>query len=250
MKRLEIFSIAILFYICATSVVGMTIATDIIKQQNEDTVRTFSVKEFDRVRITGPFVVTIIGGTAFSVKASGPTPDLGLMNIGTRNSTLFVEYFPVKRSENPNIEHGVVNVKITLPILKKAEFLELTRFSIRGFDKMEDLELIASSLASGFAIINAQNLRFTVDKLSSLVVQGESERLKAFLQGKSNLKAYGLKVRSVTITVEGMSTAEVSASAALDATANGMSNITYKGIPTVRQDIDSKSSIKAETMYR
>lgn len=247
MKRLEIFSLTILFYL-STSAAGNTATTGIIRQQNDDTARTFSVKTFDRIRITGPFVVTIIGGNSFSVKASGPSLDLGAMDVSNRNNTLLVQYTPVKRSENLNIEHGVVTVKITLPILKKAEFMELTRFSIRGFDEMEDLELIASSLANGFAEVNAKSLKFTVDDLSSLEAQGESERLKAFLQGKSTLKGYGLKVRSVAITVEGMSKAEISASEALDASANGMSNITYKGSPTIKKDSDSRSIIKAETI--
>ncbi|GAB4033931.1 hypothetical protein GCM10028774_18600 [Spirosoma jeollabukense] len=172
------------------------------------------------------------------------------MDVSTRSNTLLVQYTPVKRSENPNSEHGVVSVKITLPILKKAEFMELPRFSIRGFDEMKDLELIASSLANGFADVNAKNLKFTVDDLSSLEVQGESEILKAYLQGKSTLKGYGLKARSVAITVESMSKAEISASVALDATANGMSNITYKGRPTIKKDSDSRSIIKAETSDR
>lgn len=190
MKHLVFFllTISVLFDISIQTAAGDTLPTGIESQPNDDTVRTFSVKTFDRVRITGPFVVTIMGGNSFSVKASGPSLDLGAMAISSQNGTLLVQYTPVKRSENPNIDHGVVTVRITLPILKKAEFMELTRFSIKGFNELEYLDLIASDMANGFAEVNARNLRFTVHQLSSLVVQGESDRLKALFARKVYLE--------------------------------------------------------------
>ena len=216
-------------------------------RQPDDTGRDFPVQAFGQVTINDAFTVTVKAGSACSVKASGRAEDLNAMDVSTRKGVLTVQYKPIKMSkdQNPVINREVVTVTVTMPVLKKGEFRKMARFAIEGFSRSEFVELMAGSQATGSADLTTSRMKLSLDGQSSMTVRGETGQLEARLQGQSGLMAYDLKTRSASVVADGMSKAEVSVTDALQATANGSSQVMYKGQPTVKVSENGESTIKA-----
>ncbi len=227
-----------------------TTRTNIPAQPMDDAIRDFPVQTFDEVNIGDAFTVTIKAGNAFSVKASGRAQDLDAMEVNTRKGTLTIRYKPVKmgKDQNPVINRETVTVTVTLPELKKADFQKLARFTIEGFKRSAFIELTTNNLSTGSADLNADRVKLTMNGRSSVTVRGETGQLEASLQGQSELLGYSLQTRSAIVAVGGMSKAQVSATDVLQATANGSSQVTYKGQPSVKAAENDSSTIKASTL--
>lgn len=217
--------------------------------QLDDTERDFPVQTFEQVNINDAFTVTVKAGSTYSVKASGRAEDLKAVEVSTRKGVLTVQYKSIKLSKdrNPVINRERVYVTVTLPAFRKGEFRKMARFTIEGFGRSEFIELIVTNQATGSADLTTGRVKLTLDGQSSITLRGETGQLEARLQGQSGLMAYDLKTRSVTVVADGMSKAQVLATDALQATANGSSQVTYKGQPTLKVSENGESTIKAYT---
>lgn len=221
----------------------------VMPQPPNDDTRDFPVQAFEQLKISDAFTVNVKAGSGFSVNATGRSADLDAMDVSLRKGVLTIQYKPIKmgKDQSPVINREVVKVTVTLPSFKRVEFQKQASFTIEGFDRFETIELVANSQSKGSVDVKANRMKLTIDGQSSVTVRGETGQLDARLQGESELMAYDLKTRSTSIAVVGMSKAQVSVSEALQATANGSSQISYKGKPTLQSSGDNTSTINGQT---
>lgn len=111
---------------------------------------------------------------------------------------------------------------------------------------MKDLVSIASSGATDISIVKVHNRDFNLKMEGSgnVDISGRTDSFKARMFGSAELKAKEFKAKSVTLTIDGASQADVYAQDKLDVKVEGVGDVNYYGNPKeVNKEIMGVGSI-------
>lgn len=191
--------------------------------------KRFSVTDFDRVQVEGPFTVTLRTGLASGAVAEGGARGLDRVKIEVVGRLLKVKTNISAWGGYPGEQPGPVTIALTTRDLKGAS---VRGSGSLGIDKAGGLKFDLSLSGSGsIAIDRLEADRAEVGLLGagSIRVAGKVKTLKASIQGSGNLDAAKLKVddadivagTSGAIAVEAVRTAKVNAAGAGDVTIAG-----------------------------
>jgi hypothetical protein len=158
----------------------------------EAATQNYSVTDFSKIRISGPFDVHVHVGGSPSAHATGPKDALDRLSIEQNGDTLVVKTLPGGWGGWPTGSHGPVVVEVSAP--------DLNAVSVTGsgdvtVDRMHgdavDLALSGSgSLDIGTIDVGAVSAVMTGSGDMSLT--GKARTANAMLTGSGDLKAAGL----------------------------------------------------------
>src|SRR5918993_153326 len=195
------------------------------------TQRNFSVTGFDRIRVDGPYKVTLKTNVAPYARASGTTASLNGVSIKVEGRTLVIRQGSGGWGGYPGEGRG--------PVTIEAGTHDLSAIYINGpgaldVDRVKGLKFEVSIQGSGSVSIG----QVDVDQLTAGIagaattrLAGRAAKLTATIRGTSTFAADGLKVADAVIGAEGpsMIQAQVTNSAKVDA--SGLASITLAGSP-------------------
>jgi hypothetical protein len=195
------------------------------------TQRNFSVTGFDRIRIDGPYKVTLKTNVSPFARATGTAASLDGVSVKVEGRTLVIREGTGGWGGYPGERRGPVTIDVGTH--------DLSAIYINGpgaldVDKVKGLSFEISIQGSGMARIDAvdvDQMKVGVAGAGTTRLAGRAARLTATVRGTSAFDGDSLSVKDAVIGAEGPSTvrAQVTNSARVDA--NGLVSVTLTGEP-------------------
>lgn len=195
------------------------------------TQRNFSVTGFDRIRIDGPYKVTLKTNVSPFARATGTAASLDGVSVKVEGRTLVIREGTGGWGGYPGERRGPVTIDVGTH--------DLSAIYINGpgaldVDKVKGLSFEISIQGSGMARIDAvdvDQMKVGVTGAGTTRLAGRAAKLTATVRGTSAFDGEGLSVKDAVIGAEGPSTvrAQVTNSAKVDA--NGLVSVTLTGEP-------------------
>ena len=193
--------------------------------------RNFSVTGFDRIRVDGPYQVTLKTNVAPFARATGTAASLDGVSVKVEGRTLVIREGTGGWGGYPGEGRGPVTIEVGTH--------DLNAIYINGpgaleVDRVKGLSFELSIQGSGMARINqveVDQMNVGVAGAATTRLAGRAAKLTATVRGTSAFEADGLRVSDAVIGAEGPSTirAQVTNSARVDA--SGLVSVTLTGDP-------------------
>lgn len=206
------------------------------------TSRNYGIRSFEKIRVEGPYRVTLKTGVAPYARAKGSASALDRIDLEMRGDMLIVRAGPF--AKKPSTEAlSPVEVELGTHDLFSAA---LTGSGSLAVDKVRGLKFDLSVQGAGVAEIG----QATVDQLSlnlggnaAARLAGKSKQLTAVLRGLSTLDISGLEVSDAVLAAEGPSTikATITQSAKIDG--RGTASFALAGRPSCTLNVQGSVSV-------
>jgi hypothetical protein len=206
--------------------------------------RNYSVTGFDRVRVDGPYQVTLKTNVAPFARASGSQASLDGVSIKVEGRTLVV------RADSSGGWGGYPG-EGRGPVTFEVGTHELANAWINGpgalyIDKVKGLSFDLAIQGSGVARVDAvdvDQLRLGISGAASSRVAGRALKLTATVRGSSSLDAEALEVRDAVIGAEGPALVRASVNGTAKVDALGLAAVTLAGSPSCTVKTQGSSTV-------
>ena len=198
--------------------------------------RNYSVTDFERVVVEGPYIVRVTIGRATSAHASGSQASLDRAQIDVSGQTLRIRRNRSYWGGSSGAQEGPLTIEVVTPNLRAARLIGPANLDITGAEGLR-LDLVVEGSGRLRATnIAADNLSLGLAGSGRIELAGTAEVLTADIQGAGDLAAAGLRVDNATIaaSTSGTVTLEVTRAATVTALGLGPVEITGHGDCTVR----------------
>lgn len=205
--------------------------------------RNFGVSGFDRVRVDGPYRVTLTTGVAPFATASGSQVALDAVSIDVQGRTLIVHINRSSWGGYPGKDSGPVEINIGTHDLSAAYLNGAGSLQI---DRVKALAFELSVQGSGLATIgntDVDQLLVGVVGSASASLAGRAGKLTATVRGISSLDASGLVIKDATISAEGAATVKANITNAVKVDGTGPATITFTGDPACTSKLNGSASV-------
>ena len=206
--------------------------------------RNYSVTSFDRIRVDGPYQVTLKANVAPYARASGAQASLDGVSIRVEGRTLVV------RADTsggwggyPGEGRGPVTIEVGTHELSAAWINGAGALTI---DKVKGLSFDLAIQGSGLARIDAADvdqLRIGLSGSASSRVAGRALKLTATVRGSSSLDAESLAVKDAVIGAEGPALVRAAVTGTAKVDAVGLVSVTLAGAPSCEVKTQGSSTV-------
>lgn len=190
--------------------------------------RGFSVTSFDRVRVEGPFIVTLATGRAVSARATGTPAALDRVQIRVEGRTLLVRA-GTSWGGFPGAGEGPVRLALTTPSLETAILLGSGTLDI---DRMSGARVILTVEGSGrltAGSIETDNASLAVAGAGAIAASGRARMGAVVARGQGSVAAAGLTVADLTVVAETASPVTITATRSARVTSTGLGPVEIGG---------------------
>ena len=185
--------------------------------------RTFAITSFDRVRVEGPYKVTLATGVAPFATATGSQAALDAIALDVQGNTLVVHVNRSSWGGFTGTSPGAATIALGTHDLAAAW---LNGSGSLAIDRVKALGFDLSINGSGLADIG----QVAVDQLR-ITIGGAALRMTAFVRGASSLDASTLSLKDATITAEGPAVVKAAVSDTAKVEAYGVASVSLTGAP-------------------
>ena len=161
--------------------------------------RTYSITDFDRVQVDGPYRVILTAGRSSAARAEGSTEALDHVSVDVQGGTLRVRRNRSAWGGYPASGIGPVTVTLTTRDLRNAAVVGSGSLDV---DRAKGLRVDLSVSGSGrltVASVEADNLIVGLLGGGRITLAGRAKQLKATVQGSGDLAAAGLSADDAQI---------------------------------------------------
>jgi hypothetical protein len=205
--------------------------------------RSFGITSFTKVRIEGPYKVTLTTGVAPFAKASGSATALDRVSVEMRGDTLIVHTDPSAWGGYPGENPGPVQVVIGTHDLSSADVSGSGSLAI---DRVRGLTFTLGVQGSGAAEIEdagADQLQVNLAGTASAKLAGHANSLTALVRGLASLQAGNLASRDAHISADGSATVDSNVSNEARIDAWGPATIRLSGNPSCTLKVTGSTSV-------
>jgi hypothetical protein len=205
--------------------------------------RNFGITGFTKIRVDGPFRVTLATGVAPFARATGSPQALDRLAIDVRGDTLVVHSSGDTWGGYPGADPGPVEVIVGTHDLSQAW---LNGAGLLAIDRVKGLSFGLTVQGSGTGRIDnvaADQMNVSLVGTANARLGGSTRKLVAVVRGLSALDAGNLDTHDATLAAEGAATidAHVSNAAAVDAI--GPATIRLSGAPSCTLKTSGSASV-------
>ena len=193
--------------------------------------RNFGITSFTKIRVEGPYKVTLATGVAPFAKATGSPAALDRVAVEVRGDLLVVHANP-SWGGYPGTDPGPVEVSLGTHDLTSATLFGAGSLSI---DRITGLSFGLTLQGSGAADIGkvaADQMNVRVEGSGSAKLAGEAKKLTALVRGVSALDAKGLSTPDAAISVDGTATVDANVTDAARVDGWGTAMVRLTGAPS------------------
>ena len=205
--------------------------------------RNFGITSFDKVRIEGPFNVSLKTGVAPFASASGSPAALDRVAVEVRGNTLVVHSNLDSWGGYPGNDSGPVEISLGTHDLSSAWINGSGALSI---DKAKGLTFdlyVAGSAVADIDAVNVDQLSVSLVGTAAATLGGQAARLTSVVRGISKLDAGSLAVKDATIGTEGSATVDAKVSNGVKVDASGPATIRLTGSPACTLRVSGSVSV-------
>lgn len=213
----------------------LLVSSTIIAQKNKVkgngniTTETRTVSNFDQIKVSGSFDVTLLKGDEGTITIEASENLMEAIETDVKDGVLKIRY-----KSGWNIRsYKKVHITVTF------EDLEGVSLSGSGSVISED-EIIANDFELGVSgsgnmklKLFTGNLEASISGSGNLKLSGETNTFTCSISGSGNLNASELKATITTAKVSGSGNVKVNAIKEIHAKSSGSGNIIYSGNPTI-----------------
>lgn len=195
--------------------------------------RSYSVTDFDRIEVDGPYRVTLTTGGSTAARAEGSTEALERVSIDVQGGTLRVRRNRSSWGGYPGEGgSGPVTVALTTRDLRNAAVVGSGSLDI---DRARGLRVLLSVSGSGrltVGSVEADNLVVGLLGGGRITLAGRAKQLRATVQGSGDLAASGLTADDAQIASDTAGNVVVAVARTAKVTATGPGDVEIVGSPT------------------
>ena len=215
MKRIMLASLA---FCCATSATAAE--------------RRFTVTNFDRIQVDGPYQVTLATGRGASAQASGSAEALDRVSIEVQGRTLRIR--PNRSAWGNSLSKGgsgAVAIQLATHELRAASVSGSGGIKIDKARAMRFDVAVSGNGRIAIGSIEADNLTLGLLGSGSIAVGGKAKTLRATIQGTGNLEANTLTVEDADLSAASAGTIALNVRRAAKINATGAGDVEILGTP-------------------
>ena len=193
--------------------------------------RRYTVTDFDKIQVEGPFEVAVTTGRAPAARATGTTKALELVTIDMQGRTLRVRTNRAAWGGYPGESIGPVKLEFTTHGLRAGSVSGSGSLAI---DKVEAMKLELALSGSGrlhVGEVETDNLLVHMFGSGKISVAGKAKELRATIQGTGDFDAAGLSVSDAQLTSDSSGAVGVAVKRTAKVTALGTGDIIVSGSP-------------------
>lgn len=198
--------------------------------------RNFTVTGFEKIRLDGPFRVSLKTGVAPFAKASGSPAALNGIAIDVQGQTLVVRRNPSAPAAYPGEPPGPVEISIgthdlTAAWVNGAGSLAIDKTKSQSFDLS-----VQGPGSISIGTLTADRLRAGLSGSGSATIGGTAAEVKAVVRGTSSFEGSALSAKDASIGAEGTAVVRLTATntAKVDALGTAMVELSGRPACTVR----------------
>ncbi|HEX8240145.1 MAG TPA: DUF2807 domain-containing protein [Allosphingosinicella sp.] len=194
--------------------------------------RNYSVTDFDRVQVEGPYRVTLATGLGSSARVEGSAEALDQISVEVQAGTLRVRRNRSAWGGYPGQGVGTVSVTLTTRDLRNAAVVGPGSLEI---DRARGLRVGLSVSGSGrlaVGAVEADNLTVGLLGGGRITLAGRVRQLRATVQGSGDLAAAGLAADDAQIASETAGSVVVSVGRTAKVTSTGPGDVEILGTPS------------------
>ena len=205
--------------------------------------RNFGITGFTKIRVEGPYKVTLATGVPPFAKASGSATALDRVAIEVRDDTLIVQTNPSAWGGYPGENPGPVEVKVGTHDLSSASLTGAGSIAIDSVQGLTFALAVQGSGAAEIANVAADQMQVNLAGTASAKLKGHARSVTALVRGLSSLDAANLSSPDAHITADGSSTidANVTDTARIDAW--GPATIRLGGSPSCTLKVTGSTNV-------
>jgi len=165
--------------------------------------RNYTVTDFTRVRVEGPYAVALATKTAPFARATGSQRALDRVSVRVEGRTLIIRVDRSAWGGDSDEQAGPVTIAVGTHDLEQATLIGGGSLAI---DRVRGLEFSLASFGSGATSIGAvdvDRLRLSGQGSGSMRVAGEAKQLIATLNGPGLIDASALAAKDATLSARG-----------------------------------------------
>lgn len=211
-------------------------------QAASTTTRSFGIRSFEKIRVEGPYRVTLKTGVAPFARARGPQAALDRIDFEMRGDMLLVRSGPF--AKNPAAAAlAPVEVELGTHDLSSAA---LTGAGSLAIDKVKGLKFDLSVQGAGttdIAQVAVDQLSINLGGNAAARLSGKSQRMTAILRGLSTVELSGLQVSDAVFGAEGPSTVRATVTKAAKIDGRGTASFVLAGRPSCTLNVQGSVSV-------
>ena len=220
-----------------------TLAALVLASPANAATRNFGITSFEKIRVDGPFDVSLKTGVAPFARASGSAAALDRVAIEVRGSTLVVHSNISSWGGYPGQSGGPVEISLGTHDLSAAwvngsGVLDIDRVRGLSFDLS-----VQGSAAGGIDEVNVDQLNVSIVGTASASLAGQAAKMTAVVRGIATLDAANLQTKDATIGAEGAATVKADVRNAVTIDASGPATIRLSGGPACTLRVSGSASV-------
>lgn len=190
--------------------------------------RSYSITDFDRIRVMGPFKVTVIADRMTRAKGIGTTDALDRVRLDVQGRTLFIR---MDRSNFGGSEMKGAPAVITIraPALREASLAGSGSLTLNGMKGLRVSLVVEGSGALTATNVQADRLDVGAIGTGSITMSGKARGAMVTGRGSTSVDAAGLGVDDLTINWESAGDGRFAATRTAKVTSIGTGNVGVTG---------------------
>jgi hypothetical protein len=205
--------------------------------------RNFGITSFTRIRVEGPFKVSLATDVAPFARASGSSAALDRVEIDVSGDTLVVRSSASSWGGYPGTDSGPVEISLGTHDLTNAWLNGAGTLTI---DHVRGLSFSLSVQGSGRGVIAAADtdqMNASVIGSGSARLAGRAKKLTALVRGIASIDAADLAAADAAIGAEGNSTIDANVAGTATVDASGPATIRLTGRPSCTLKVAGSTTV-------
>jgi hypothetical protein len=205
--------------------------------------RNFGITSFTKVRVEGPFKVSLATDVAPFAKATGSSAAIDRVDVEVSGETLVVRPSASSWGGYPGSDPGPVEISLGTHDLTNAWLNGAGTLTI---DRVRGLSFALSVQGSGRGVIGAVNsdqMSVSVIGSGSARLAGRTKKLTAIVRGIASVDAADLAATDATIGAEGTSTIDANVTDTATVDTSGPATIRLTGRPSCTLKVAGSTSV-------
>jgi hypothetical protein len=206
--------------------------------------RNYSITDFDRVQVDGPYRVTLTTGRSSAARAEGSAEALDQVAIDVQGGTLRIRRNRSAWGGYPAEGVGPVTVALTARDLRSAAVVGSGSLDI---DRAKGLRVDVSVSGSGrLTVADVQSDTLVVGLLGGgrITLAGRTKQLKATIQGSGDLDAPSLSADDARIASDTAGNVAVAVTRTAKVTATGPGDVEIIGNPACTVEAKGSGQVR------
>lgn len=191
--------------------------------------RGYSVTSFDRIRVEGPFVVTVSTGKTPSARASGTTEAIERVMVRVEGRTLLVRPNVSGWGGYPGRQDAPARIAVFTPALHTVNLLGSGRVDIDRIKAPKAILTVEGSGRLNVGALEADTVSLAVAGSGGIEAAGRAKQASALARGVAEIRAGDLIVSDLSLVAETAGAVTLNATRSAKVSATGVGAVEVLG---------------------